>query len=259
MFRRVIASLLLTWTFAVGAIAQPATVRVAAAASIKPALDEIVATYAARTGIRVEAVYGASGNLRRQIVQGAPFDLFLSADEETALALAKDGHAVDNGTIYAQGELVVFAPNGGVFTPDAVLQGLSTAIAAGRITRFAIASPEHAPYGKAAEQALRKAGLWDQIKPVLVTGENVAQAAQFAISGSTQGGLFARSLALTDAVRAAGTVAVLPAGSHDPINQRMVLLKRGGAEARAFFNDLSGKEAGAAFARHGLAPASRQD
>jgi len=123
----------------------------------------------------------------------------------------------------------------------------------GRLSKFAIANPEHAPYGRAAQEALERAGLWDAIKPKLVLGENVSQATQFATTGSAQGGIIPLSLALTPQVKAAGTFALIPEDWHKPLRQRAVLVKGAGKTARAFYAFLQGPEARAVLKRYGFA------
>ena len=136
---------------------------VAAAANLNFALTEIADQFARDTGTRVELVFGASGTLTRQIQDGAPFELFLSADEDFPNRLSAAGLTRDAGVVYAIGRLVVFAPTGSPLTVDERLDGLARLLEAGGVTRFAIANPDVAPYGKAAEAVLRKRGLWDAI------------------------------------------------------------------------------------------------
>lgn len=125
----------------------------------------------------------------------------------------------------AEGRIVIAVPNGSILTADGSLESLRAALAEGKITRFAIANPEHAPYGKRAEDALKHAGLWDAIQPHLILGENVSQAGQFALSGNAEGGIIAYSLALAPELAAQGSHALIPADWHEPLLQRMVLLK----------------------------------
>jgi molybdate transport system substrate-binding protein len=132
---------------------------VAAAADLKFALEEMAAQFRSATGRDVKLVFGSSGNFYRQILQGAPLQLFLSADESLVFKLAEAGRAEDRGRLYATGRIVLFAPHGSALKVDTQLAGLKAAVASGAIRRFAIANPEHAPYGRAAEQALRKQGL----------------------------------------------------------------------------------------------------
>ncbi len=208
---------------------------IAAASDLKFALEDVATRFRADSGKAVRLSFGSSGNYFRQIGQGAPFQLFLSADEDFVLRLHQAGRTEGHGVLYATGRIVLFAPKGSPLKVDEDLAGLRAAIAANRIRRFAIANPEHAPYGRAAEQALRKLGLWDALQGKLVLGENVSQAAQFAASGSTQGGIFAYSLALAPAVAQQGSHVLLPEHLHQPLRQRMVLIKGAGESARAFY------------------------
>ena len=226
---------------------------VAAASDLRFALDEVAATFARDIGDTVRIVYGSSGNFRHQIAEGAPFELFLSADEALVLALAKEGRTVDEGVLYAVGRIVLVVPEGSPLKPDPRLQDLALAVADGRVRKFAIANPEHAPYGRAAQEALTAAGAWDAIRPRLVFGENVAQAAQFATSGSAQGGIVALSLAAAPGALGTSRVAAIPESMHRPLRQRMVLTKRAGATARAFYGYLQEGAARAVLARYGFA------
>jgi len=147
---------------------------------------------------------------------------------------------------------VLFAPHGSSLKVDARMADLKAALSDGRVRRFAIANPEHAPYGRAAEQALTKLGLRNAIQPKLVLGENVSQAAQFATSGSTQGGIFAYSLALAPAVSKLGTYVLLPEDLHQPLRQRMVLIKGASETSRVFYAYLQQPVARATFRRYGF-------
>ena len=133
---------------------------IAAASDLKFALDEIAARFRRDTGKTVRLTYGSSGNFYRQIQQGAPFELFLSADEEYVGRLAQEGLTVDGGARYATGRIVLFVPKGSTVKADPAIADLRAALTDGRLRRFAIANPEHAPYGRAARQALEQAGLW---------------------------------------------------------------------------------------------------
>ena len=234
------------------AAAQTPAPRIAAASDLKFALDEVIAAFARETGRSVVPTYGSSGNFKTQILQGAPFQLFLSADEGFVFELDEKGLTVDRGTLYGVGRIVLFAPKGANWAPDPLLADLKAALADGRITRFAIANPEHAPYGRAAREALQHARLWRAIAPKLVLGENVAQATQFATSGSAQGGIIPLSLALTPRVKAAGAFALIAADWHGPLRQRAVVLKGAGPTARAFYDFLQDPPARGVFQRHGF-------
>jgi molybdate transport system substrate-binding protein len=225
---------------------------VAAASDLKFALEEIAARYRADTGRGVRLAFGASGNLARQIEQGAPFELFLSADEALVQRLADKGLTRDAGTLYAIGRLALLVPEGSPLAADGTLKDLAAALKDGRLQRFAIAQPEHAPYGKRAEEALRHAGLWDAIRPRLVYGENVAQAAQYATGGSAQGGLVAHSLALSPPLARRSKHALVPQEWHSPLRQRIVLLRRAGDAARAFHDYLGTPRAREVMRAHGF-------
>ena len=208
---------------------------IAAASDLQFALEDVAAKFRSDTGRDVRLNFGSSGNFVRQLQQGAPFEIFMSADEGFVFQLADAGKTLDRGALYAEGRIVLFAPKNSTLKVDAKLDDLRAALADGRIQRFAIANPEHAPYGRAAEQALKSQGLWDAAKPKLVLGENVSQAAQFATIGSAQGGMFAYSLALSPSVGGLGTYALIPLDWHAPLLQRMVLMKNAGETAKAFY------------------------
>jgi molybdate transport system substrate-binding protein len=208
---------------------------VAAAADLQFALAEAAQAFVAETGQEVRLAFGSSGNFARQIRQGGPYEMYLSADERYVLDLARDGFARDEGTLYALGRIVLVVPHGSPLRADGSLADLAAALDEGRVEKLAIANPEHAPYGKRAEEALRHKGLWDRIQPKLVLGENVSQAAQFALSGSAQGGIIAYSLALSPKISAQGSFELVPAEWHEPLRQRMALLKGAGSVAERFY------------------------
>jgi molybdate transport system substrate-binding protein len=242
-------------------LAGPAAARqapaIAVAENVKFAIEELAAAFKREHGQALRISTGSSGKFAQQIRQGAPFELFLSADEESVFRLAESGAARDRGVVYAQGRLVLFAPRGSPLVPDPAMQGLKAALAAGQIKRFAIANPEVAPYGQRAVEALTHAGLWDAIKPAIVMGENVAQAAQFASSGSAEGGIIALSLALAPELARRGRYTLVPAAWHKPLNQRMVLLKNASPAAEAFYRYLQTPAGHAVFERHGYSVPGR--
>ncbi len=225
---------------------------IAAASDLQFALEEIATRFRTDTKNEVRLSFGSSGNYLRQIEQGAPFQLFLSADEDFVFRLHQAGRTEDRGLLYATGRIVLFAPRGSPLNVDQRMAGLKAELAAKRISRFAIANPEHAPYGRAAEQALRKLDLWQGLQGKLVLGENVSQAAQFATSGSAQGGIFAYSLALSPSVSRLGNYVLLPEDLHQPLRQRMVLVKGAGATARAFYAYLQQPAARKIFEKYGF-------
>lgn len=208
---------------------------IAAASDLQFAVTEIAAAFTAETGKEVKLAFGSTGNFARQIREGAPFQMFMAADQKFIAELHAEGLTRDAGTLYAEGRIVLIAPHGSALKPDGNLDGLAALIEEGKLTRFAIANPEHAPYGLRAEEALRHRGLWEKIQPHLILGENVSQAAQFALSGNAEGGIIALSLARAPEVAAKGESALIPQDWHDPLLQRMVLLKNAGPVAEAFY------------------------
>jgi hypothetical protein len=144
---------------------------IAAAADLNYALKEVADRFTKETGGEVKLAFGSSGNFTTQIRQSAPFELFLCADEEYVQALEKEGRTEGDGTPYAIGRIGLFAPTGSPLQVDSNLTDLAAALKDGRLQKFAIANPEHAPYGRAARAALQHAGLWEAIEPKLVLGE----------------------------------------------------------------------------------------
>lgn len=198
-----------------------ATVRVAAAANLKFALDEVVARLARRQpSIRVETTYGSSGSIHAQLRQRAPYDVYLSADVEYPRDLVSRGIGSDGDLFtYAVGRIVLWVPNRSTLAIER--GGLGALVGAMRV---AIANPRHAPYGKAAEAALRDVGVWDGVSRKLALGENVAQAAQFVQSGAADAGIVAKSLAFGPAMRAAGRFWEIPENAHPRLAQGGLVL-----------------------------------
>jgi molybdate transport system substrate-binding protein len=227
---------------------------VAAAADLRFALTELAERFQDDTGQTVKLTFGSSGTFTHQIEQGAPFELFLAADEGYVFRLADRGLTADRGTLYAIGRLVVFAPHSSPLEVDGALEGLHAGLSEGKIKRFAIANPEHAPYGRAAQAALQHAGLWDAVAGHLVVGENASQAMQFAASGASQGGIVPLSLSKADEVAKLGRFALIPAELHpdEPLRQRMVLLRTASDTAHAFYAYLQGAPARAVLTRYGF-------
>jgi molybdate transport system substrate-binding protein len=255
LMRPLLAALVLL-SGSVSAWAQPVVV---AASDLKFALEDVAAQFRRDGGAPVRLVFGSSGNFYRQIQQGAPFHLFLSADENFVFQLADAGKTLDRGHRYAVGRIGLLVPKGSPLKADGELRDLALALKDGRLQKLAIANPEHAPYGTRAMEALQHAGLWPQIQPRLVLGENISQATQFATSGSTQGGIVAYSLALSPAVAAQGSFALIPESWHQPLRQRMVLVRGASAATRAFYNHLQTPAAQTVMSRYGFAvpPPSR--
>jgi molybdate transport system substrate-binding protein len=230
---------------------------VAAASSLQFALEEAAAQFTQQTGHTLRLNFGSSGNFRRQIAQGAPFELFLSADEGFVQALYDEGYVDNAGVIYARGRLAWVQPAGRYSVPSeqAPLAGVQEAITAweeGQRLRIAIASPEHAPYGMAARDVLQKAGLWEASEPLRVQGENVSQAMQFALSDEARGGLVAYSLAVAPALAERSEAVLMPETWYTPLRQRMVLTPQAGEVAHAFYEWLQQEDAKAIFETYGF-------
>ncbi len=233
--RRILDALAAVGLAAAPAAAQDDAPVIAAAADLQFAIEEIAEQFTDETGMEVRLSMGSTGNFARQIRAGGPFEIFMAADEEFIADLHDDGFTRDEGDLYAIGRVVIMTPHGSTLEPDAELDGLADMLAAGEITRFAIANPDHAPYGMRAREALITRGIWDDIQPVLVQGENVSQAAQFALSGDAEGGIIAYSLALAPQVASQGSYALIPEDWYAPLRQRMVLLEDAGEVAEAFY------------------------
>jgi molybdate transport system substrate-binding protein len=235
----------------VGATAQqgrPALIAVAA--SVQGAIEEIVGAWTRDTGQRLNIAYGASGNLARQIQQGLPAELLLSADEAFALKLVESGLARDPGAIYASGRLALVVPKASTLELDPQLRGLKAGWAS--VRKFAIANPELAPYGKAAREVLQAAGLWAQAQDRLVLGESIGQATQFVTTGAAQAGITALSLLTESEAGRNSRHVALPESLHAPLRQRMVLLKQAGPVATAFYRHLQSEPAKALLRKRGF-------
>lgn len=196
----------------------------AAAADMNAALPQLVEAYTNKTRQRVKFSFGSSGNLANQIRNGAPFDVFFSADEDYPRQLiAEELAAKDTLYRYAVGRLVLWIPDDSPL--DLSKLGMK-ALLDPSVKKIAIANPAHAPYGRAAEAALRHFGIYDQVSSRLVLGENVSQAAQFVESGNAQAGLIALSHALAPALKDKGRYWTVPLDAYPTLNQAAVVLSR---------------------------------
>jgi len=201
--------------------------RVAAAADLSKAFIEIGSAYEKETGKKVTFTFGSTGMFAKQLIEGAPFDLFAAANVKFVdEVLAKGRCASDTKALYARGRIVLYAKKG--LPLPKTLAELSDP----KFVKIAIANPEHAPYGAAAKQAMEKAGVWDTLKPRLVFGENILQTKQFADSGNADVAIVALSLAIGEDT----PFAEIPAEQHEPLDQMLVVCapEARGEEARAF-------------------------
>ncbi|MDT8399163.1 MAG: molybdate ABC transporter substrate-binding protein [Pseudomonadales bacterium] len=222
---------------------------IAAASDLKFAMDEIVATFrVSHPGDQVDVIYGSSGKFRTQIEQGAPYDLYFSADIVYPRLLAESGLAGSEVRPYAFGRIVLWSA-----TMDAATMTLAN-LSDPRISRIAIANPRHAPYGKRAEEALRASGLWEKVESKLVYGENIAHTAQLIQTGNAQIGIIALSLAVNPELADKGAYWLIPDELHAPLDQGFVITKRaeGNAAAKRFSAYMSSKAARAVMTRYGF-------
>lgn len=219
---------------------------VAAAADLQFAFTDIGEKFKEQTGQEIEFTFGSTGNLTTQIENGAPFDILAAANIAFVDRLKEQGLIIpDTQQLYAQGRIVL-AVNREAGAQATEIQDLLDPA----ISRVAIANPEHAPYGKAAEEALQSAGLWDELQPKLVLGENVRQTLQFVQTGDAPVGIVALSIAEVPEV----TYTLLPAELHNPLNQSMAVIKATQNEtaARAFLEFVNGPEGRPIMKRYGF-------
>jgi molybdate transport system substrate-binding protein len=248
---RSIASLMCLLILGLSVHAQ--TLRVAAAADLQFAMNDLAGQFEKNTRTKVAVSYGSSGNFRAQIQNGAPFDVFFSADTSYPQQLVSEGLAdAQSFSVYAQGHLVLWAPAGEKL--QLAKRGFDS-LEDSRVERIAIANPEHAPYGRAAVAALRKAGRYDQIKSKLVLGENISQAAQFAQTGSAQVGILALSLTFAESMKG-GECWEIPGELYPPLRQGAVIINssKNKAAANAFLTFVKSEEGREILTKYGLAP-----
>jgi molybdate transport system substrate-binding protein len=226
-------------------------IAVAAAADLKFAMTDVAGQYEKQTGNKVNVTYGSSGNFFSQLQNGAPFDLFFSADIDYARKLDAAGLA-EPGTLYlyAIGRITIWTP------PDSKMDVTALGwkgLLDERVQKIAIANPEHAPYGRAAIAAMQKAGIYEEVKSKLVYGDNISQAAQFVQSGSAQAGIVALSLAISAGMKD-GKRWDIPEDMHPPIEQAAILMKnaKNKEAARAFLDFVKSDGARATLAKYGF-------
>ncbi len=232
--------------------------RVAAAADLEPVLPPILVQFEKNTGVHAEATYQASAMLTAQIENGAPFDLFLSADLGYPKRLIGDGLADVAGSAdpstpitYAKGTLVLWVRKDSRLPPPSL-----DLLRDPRLKRLAIANPDRAPYGRAAVAALTSLNLYESLKPRIVTAENISQAAQFADSANADAGLISLTSALTPHLQASGTYFVIPRDLYSPIEQGAVIVKKSAhrAAAQKLLDFLLSPPVQAELAKSGLTP-----
>jgi len=214
---------------------------IAAASDLKFALDSVITVFKkANPGARIEVTYGSSGKLFEQISQTAPFDLFFSADIEYPLTLKKKGIAVSEVYTYGIGRIVIWS---NVLDPN---KEQINSLLDKMVNKIAIANPQHAPYGRRAEEALKHYKVYENVKSKLVYGENISQTAQVITTGAADAGIIALSLALSPAMKKLdGHYYVIPENAHKPLEQGFVILKKAeqNSVAVAFKDFVLGTEA----------------
>lgn len=247
--------LLATSVFIQAGVAQRASspeLVVAAAADLSTALQQVAAVYETKSKVRIKLSFGASGALTQQIQNGAPFDVFFSADMDYPRQLIARGNA-DGATLYqyAVGKVVLWVPADSAL--DVEHEGIKVLLDTS-VKKIAIANPQHAPYGRAAVAALKHAGLYDQVSDRLVLGENVAQAAQFAESGSAQAGFVALAHAVAPQMQGKGKYWVVPAEFYPPLAQGAVILShtQHREEALRFLEYMKTKEVAESLRKYGF-------
>jgi molybdate transport system substrate-binding protein len=240
------------WTWSMATIATAQDLTIAAASDLQAVLPQVVSQFENQTKRTVRVTFGSSGNFFTQIQNGAPFDVFFSADIDYPKQLEAASLA-EPGTFYAYatGKIVLWVPKGGSVDLHRGLRVLLDP----RVRHIAVANPEHAPYGRAAVAALRSAGIYDSVRAKFVLGENISQAAQFVQSGNAEAGILALSLALSPAMRDDGTYVAIPEATYPPIQQAAVVIKasRNKNAARDFLQFLKQPEIVALLQRFGFA------
>lgn len=230
--------------------------KIAAAADLSTVMQKLAPDFERETGIHVSVSLGSSGNFFAQIGNGAPFDVFLSADRSYPEKLQEAG-LTEPGTLitYARGKLVLWTAQASGNERNTDVQFLAT----DSIRRIAIANPEHAPYGRAAVAVLQHYGLYEKVKNKLVLGENISQTAQFAQSGNADAAFIAYSLVLADAMKQKGDFRVLPQDSYPPLDQAAVMVRssRNKQNARKFLSFLSSSGARAILRENGFEVAEK--
>jgi molybdate transport system substrate-binding protein len=220
-----------------------ADVLVAAASSVRMPLEKLLTEFQRRHDEVIQVSFGSSGNLTHQILRGAPFDIFLSADTEYPNKISQSGLIKMTPQIYAQGSLDIYAGPGSRCQTDTGLLGLVEQLRSGSIQHIAIANPELAPYGRAARQSLGTLGLWEELSPALVIGNSASQAAQYAFSGAADCALISHSLSSTSQLSRVGHSSPIKQDYYELVSHGMVLINESNVTAREFFRYLLSEEA----------------
>lgn len=224
------------------------SVTIAAAADLRYAMPDLVNLYKKQNpDAKIEVIYGSSGNAFQQIQNDAPYDIFFSADIMYPQKLKEKGLTISKPKLYAIGRIVIWSQ-----TID-VSKGMNSFLEP-KINKIALANPEHAPYGKRGEEAMKYYGIYDKIKSKLVLGENVSQTAQFIVTGNAEIGVLALSLVLSPAMKNQGKYFLIDSKSHNPLEQAYVILKhaQNNKEAVKFTKFIASPQARAIFKQYGF-------
>jgi molybdate transport system substrate-binding protein len=230
-------------------VAHGASVTVAAAASLKPVLEALASSFKKQTSVdEVVFVFGSSGKLHTQVKEGAPFDLYFSADMEHPQNLFQQGYAAGAARIFARGRLALWTSR-----RSEVFQNFDFLLRSD-VSRIALANPRLAPYGARAEEFLKRLGIYEGTKPRIVYGQDVGQVAQFSHAGIVQAAFLPLSLVLTSNLVAQGAYVVVPSALHSPLEQGFVITNRGASKelAKRFAEYVTTSEAQALFRKFGF-------
>lgn len=229
--------LLILLTFCSSASASNSPV-VAIAANMTHAMTDIIAQYQQETGNHIRVSYGSSGNFTRQLLQGAPYKLFITAHKKYADILAKKTNIIDISTPYVSGRIGLFIPTDSKLAGSDTLEAVIVALQSEHYRRVVIANPEHAPYGVAAQQALQQAGVWTKLRKRLLLAENAAQAAQFTVSGGVDVGIIPASLAVVPEISNKGKFFLIPESWHQTLEHHLLLINSARETVKHFYDYL---------------------
>ncbi len=215
---------------------------VAVASNMSFPMTDIATSFHQETETQAKLTFGSSGNFARQIIQGAPFKLFLSADKQYVELLKENGLKILSDVKYARGRIGFFIPNGSPMFSSENINAIIKLLIHGDYKRLTIANPDHAPYGLAAQQALQSAGLWVMEKKRLLLAENAAQAMQIALSGNVDVGIIPASFIHLSAIKDKGRFLLIPEHWHQPLQQHLVLLEGANNTEKQFFEYMQNEQ-----------------
>ncbi|PCJ33040.1 MAG: molybdate ABC transporter substrate-binding protein [Gammaproteobacteria bacterium] len=227
---------------------QAADLRIAAATNLRYVLPELVTEFEQQTGLKAEVSYAASGILTTQIMHGAPFDIFLSANVDYIKRLIDQQFTQGKPLEYAQAQLALYATHRSGLTLDVDLEGIKSALKAGTLNKVTIANPKHAPYGQAAQTALEQAGLWQAIQPYLLIAENASQAVQFSMASTVDVGFVPYAHVIQNKLKEKGRFIVL----KQRLPQQAVKINHSPQAASQFMTFLNTKATKMTLIRHGF-------